>query len=320
VTTTAPRKRRAYDGPSPEERLVDDLIRLMESSDLPPWRRPWGGGQGAHRNLLSGHHCQGANPILLEIGSMMDGHTMPLWVGGAEAKKRGWWPRKGSRAVRIVRPQLNQREQTDANGSPVLDASGNAVIAAWVSFKLVCVFNAADLTSNDADASASLTEAIRDALGVAETAPDGARLEKAESALAAWTVPTDWGESRCAYLPSLDRIQMPFAESFSSREAFCSTWAHEMAHSTGHSSRLDRKLTSDPSTHDYEREELIAELASVLICYRLNIGCELQNHAAYLNHWVRMLREEGPRCLFKVLSDARKAADLIAPEAPAEEA
>jgi antirestriction protein ArdC len=48
----------------------------------------------------------------------------------------------------------------------------------------------------------------------------------------------------------------------------------------------------------------------------LEIGCQLQNHAAYLREWAQMLREE-PRSLFKVLSQARQAADLVAPEAGA---
>lgn len=61
----------------------------------------------------------------------------------------------------------------------------------------------------------------------------------------------------------------------------------------------------------------MAELAAVLICYRLQIGCQLENHAAYLKNWAQLLKEQ-PRSLFKVLSDARQAADLIAPETGAE--
>ena len=107
---------------------------------------------------------------------------------------------------------------------------------------------------------------------------------------------------------------MPEAEAFTSREAFAATWAHEQAHSTGHSSRLDRPMAGSFGSKAYAREELVAELAAVLIAYRLQIGCQLQNHAAYLKEWAELLREE-PRALFKVLSRARQAADLIAPEA-----
>jgi len=321
VTTTAPRKRKQHDGPSPEDCLINDLIALMESGELPPWRRGWQGEQGRHRNLISGHCYKGSNPVLLEVGSLLRGHTLPLWCGAAEAKARGWWPRRGSKATRIVRPQLNKREQTDSEGKPVVDADGSTVVSAWVSFKPVCVFNAGDLVGHDDETAATLAAAINEAVGTTElTPPPAARLEAAEAVLEAWPVPVLWGQQRCCYVPADDQIHMPDAAAFSTREAFCATWAHEQAHSTGHKSRLDRDLTAQMGTKVYAREELVAELAAVLICYRLQIGCQLENHAAYLKAWAGMLREEGARCLFKVLSDARKAADLIAPEAPAEEA
>ena len=311
---------RAYDGPSSEELLTADLVALMESSDLPPWRREWAGHQGEHRNLLSGHHYRGSNPILLELGSMLRGHTLPLWLGGAEAKARGWWPRKGSKAVRIVRPQLNKREQTDAAGQPVTGPDGSPLIAAWVSFKPVAVFNAADLVGHDEETAATLAEAIAAALGHTVEREPQARLEAAEAVLEAWPVPTSWGGAKACYSPTLDQIRMPAAEAFTTREAMAATWAHEQSHSTGHSSRLDRPMGGSFGSQAYAREELVAELSAVLICYRLQIGCRLENHAAYLKDWAQMLRDGGPRVLFQVLSDARKAADLIAPEPIAEEA
>jgi len=312
--TTAKHARKAYDGPSAEELLVADLVALMESSDLPPWRREWAGQQGEHRNLETGQPYRGANPILLELGSMLRGHTLPLWIGGAQAKAHGWWPRKGCKSVRIVRPQLNKREHQDDNGQPVTGPDGTALISAWVSYKPCAVFNAADLVGTDEAAESALQARIREAIGQPLELQPQARLAAAESVLEAWPVPTSWGGSRACYSPALDSIRMPEADAFTNREAFCATWAHEQAHSTGHSSRLDRPMASTFGSKAYAREELVAELAAVLISYRLQIGCQLENHAAYLKEWAQMLREE-PKALFKVLSQARQAADLIAPEA-----
>jgi antirestriction protein ArdC len=319
TTTTKARKRKTYDGPTSEELLVADLVNLMESSDLPPWRREWSGHQGEHRNLISGHCYRGANPILLELGAMMRGHTLPLWVGAAEAKGRGWWPRKGSKAVRIVRPQLNKREEKDESGQPKTGPDGTVLVAAWVSYKPCAVFNAADLVGHDEETAATLADAIAAALGQIEERAPQARLETAEAVLEAWPVPTIWGGVKACYSPSLDTIRMPAAEAFTTREAMAATWAHEQAHSTGHSSRLSRDTSGSFGSKAYAYEELVAELAAVLICYRLQIGCRLENHAAYLKDWAQILKEE-PKALFKVLSLARQAADLIAPEAPAEEA
>jgi antirestriction protein ArdC len=311
--------RKAYDGPTAEEALVADLVALMESSDLPPWRREWAGQQGEHRNLETGKPYRGANPILLELGSMLRGHTLPLWIGGAQAKAHGWWPRKGCKSVRIVRPQLNKREQQDDNGQPITGPDGSQLIAAWVSYKPCAVFNAVDLVGTDEAAEAALQARIREAIGQPLQLEPKTRLEAAEAVLEAWTVPTSWGGTRACYSPGLDQIRMPEPEAFTTREAFAATWAHEQAHSTGHSSRLDRPMGGTHGSKAYAREELVAELAAVLIAYRLQIGCQLQNHAAYLKEWAQLLREE-PRALFKVLSDARQAADLIAPEAIEEEA
>ena len=245
---------------------------------------------------------------------MLRGHALPLWIGGAQAKAHGWWPRKGCKSVRIVRPQLNKREEQDDNGQPVTGPDGTQLISAWVSYKPCAVFNAADLVGTDEAAEEALQARIREAIGQPLQLAPQARLETAEAVLEAWPVPTSWGGTRACYSPTLDQIRMPEAEAFTTREAFAATWAHEQSHSSGHSSRLDRPMGGTQGSKAYAKEELIAELAAVLIAYRLQIGCQLQNHAAYLKEWAQLLREE-PKVLFKVLSDARKAADLIAPEA-----
>jgi antirestriction protein ArdC len=69
----------------------------------------------------------------------------------------------------------------------------------------------------------------------------------------------------------------------------------------------------------YAREELVAELGAVLLGDRLEIGSEVSHHAAYLSHWVTMLRES-PRLLQEVLGEARRAADRIVAEPAVEPA
>ncbi len=176
------------------------------------------------------------------------------------------------------------------------------------------MFNAADLTSEDPAAEAALQAQITGALVAAGTPASAAiPLEHAESVLEAWDVPTVFGGAVACYSPEADRIAKPSAAAFVSREAYASTWAHEQIHSTGHRSRLDRCQSGVMGRTAYAREELVAELGAVLVCQRLQIGSDFQNHAAYLQHWVELLRET-PSVLFQVLSAARKAADLIAPE------
>ena len=300
--------------PSPEEVLLADVISLMESSDLPPWRKPWTPRSGDHRNPLSGSVYRGINPLLLELGLLMRGSTIRLWCGAAQAKQRQWCPQKGSRSVRIVRPQLNKRDQTNADGTPVLDSSGNPVVAAWISYKAATVFNMHDLKGMNAEAQSALDDFIATQLGDAPAVETSARLEAAEAHLESWPVPVSLGSATACYSSSLDRISMPQPADFISRENYCSTWLHEQAHSTGHSSRLNRPIGNRFGSDAYASEELVAEFASVLACLRLGIGYELEQHAAYMKSWTQHLKEGGAKALFKVLSEARQAADLIAPE------
>jgi antirestriction protein ArdC len=103
---------------------------------------------------------------------------------------------------------------------------------------------------------------------------------------------------------------MPARQQFASAEGLYATWAHEQVHSTGHSSRLARDLSNSFGSTGYAREELVAELGAFLICNRLEISSSTENHAAYLGHWAGVLKE-GPKVLFKALSDATKAANAI---------
>lgn len=87
-----------------------------------------------------------------------------------------------------------------------------------------------------------------------------------------------------------------------------------MIHSTGHASRLQRDLSGRFGSQAYAREELVAELGSVLLGDHLEIGSAIENHTACLGHWIELLKES-PQVLFQVLGEARRAVELVLPEA-----
>ena len=316
ATTTKTKKpatkaRKQYDGPTAEEKLCSELVQLLEAGTN-PWRRDWAasGAAGSHRNLLTGANYRGSNPAVLEMYSACRGFTLPLWLGGAQAKAKGWFPRKGSKGCYVLRPQLNKRELEDENGQPLLQPDGSPSVAAWVSYKPACVFNVADLVGGDEASQQALEAAIAAAMAGAVVKPEPERLATAETVLAAWPVPTTWAGDRAFYQPSADQITMPARAQFGTAAGLYATWAHEQAHSTGHQSRLARDLSGGFGSQQYAREELVAELAAFLICNRLGIPSAAENHAAYLGHWAGVLKE-GHKVLFKVLSDATKAANSI---------
>ncbi len=293
------------------------LIALLEAGTT-PWRREWDAAAGGHHvNLLSGRRYRGANPVLLTLGLHLRASALPYWCGFAEAKALGIFPRKGSKAVHVLRPQVHQRGESRLVEPGAADGQPSAAVErSWVSYRPVALFNAADL---EGEALEGLIQKRRQAEG-AVLRPEPERLAGAEAVLSGWPVPVSFGGDRACYLPVPDRIQLPDRSAFHSAGALYATWAHEVIHSTGHSSRLARDLSggmgeAGDGGRAYAREELVAELGAVLLGDRLEIGSAMANHAAYLGHWMELLKES-PRVLLQVLSDARKAADLVCPEAP----
>ena len=303
--------------PAAEDRLVSSLISLMERGTA-PWRREWDCQQGGHHvNLFSGRPYRGANPILLTIGLHQRGASVPYWCGVVEAKTHGLLPKRGSKAVIVLRPQVRRRRSVseDLAAPGLLPPAREEERCAdgreertWVRYLPVPLFNAEDL---EGEALQGLIRARVEAEQPSRRS-EPERLANAEAMLRAWPVPMDHRGARAYYNPQADHIQLPERRAFHSGAALYATWAHEALHSTGHPSRLGRDLSGAIGSEAYAREELVAELGAVLLGERLEIGSDVGNHAAYLAEWIRLLRQS-PSLLYKLLSEARQAADLICP-------
>lgn len=292
-----------------------DLISLMEAGTN-PWRRPWSGQAcGPQANLFSGRRYRGSNPALLLLGMQLRGSVLPWWCGFAEARAHGLALRRGSRGVPILRPLRLPSPPEPApeplpGGQPGQPPEAAATAApARMRYRPVVVFNAIDLQGEGLEA----LLASRRRAGRQAAMPESQRLEGAAAVLGRWPVPVDHGADQAAYHPDRDRITMPLQQDFHSPPAYLATLAHECIHSTGHPSRLGRDLAGGFGSAAYAREELVAELGAVLIGERLAIGSDTANHAAYLAHWVGLLRAQ-PSLLFALLAEAGRAADLIVPD------
>jgi antirestriction protein ArdC len=199
AASTTTRRRKKFSGPSPEEAMVRDLIELLEAG-VTPWRKPWDThGGGIHLNLLSGRAYRGGNPILLELGMAMRGASLPFWCGFAEAKKLGIAPRKGTKSVRILRPQLHSRQEEGEGGEQLLRS--------WASYRPVPVFNVCDLEGE------SLAGLIAARMPKACERPAIEPIATAEQLLQAWPVPVSWGGERACYSPCWARAKEPMTES-----------------------------------------------------------------------------------------------------------
>ena len=305
MTTATRSKSRAKpksNKPTPEEKLVEELITLMESGKQ-PWRKEWDCTNGGkQQNFLNHHFYTGQNPALLSFYQMSRGYPLPLWTGAGQLRPKNWRIRKGSKACYICMPSKYQVEVENTFGEKVKESRTGG-------FYFAPIFNVKDIEGE------GLNEYIARHQGEAEQPrPEPERMENCEKVFAEYhrreTLETQWTGERAYYSPSLDIVTMPERKKFHSAHALYSTWGHELAHSTGHSKRLKRDMSGSFGFHTYAKEELVAELSAFLIADELQINSDTQNHANYLQSWIKCLRKD-PSILKQSLKEAKAAKDYI---------
>jgi antirestriction protein ArdC len=116
------------------------------------------------------------------------------------------------------------------------------------------------------------------------------------------------------YTPALDSVTLPLMSQFTSAEGFYATAFHELAHATGHVSRLNREGVMDGKgvgSQRYSKEELVAEMTSAFLCAECDILPSVeQNSIAYVQSWASALNKD-PRMIVEAAGMAQKAADYI---------
>lgn len=185
----------------------------------------------------------------------------------------------------------------DENGKPVLDANGKKQM---VNVKLdrpkvfsAVVFNAEQIQGLPP-------------LETKTETPAWDRHERAENILQSMGVPITHDQSDGAfYRPSTDSIHLPDRSQFATADTYYATALHEAGHATGHKSRLDRDLTGKFGSESYAKEELRAEIASMMIGDELQIGHDPGQHAAYVKSWVKVLKED-PKEILRAAKDAEQ--------------
>ena len=118
---------------------------------------------------------------------------------------------------------------------------------------------------------------------------------------------------RAFYSPSADSITLPLLAQFKETAEYYSTAFHEMIHSTGHMSRLNRlEKTAFFGTEAYSKEELIAEIgASALVNHAgLETANSFRNNTAYVQNWLQVLKND-KKFIVSAAGKAEKAVDLI---------
>nr|NYT99498.1 DUF1738 domain-containing protein [Stenotrophomonas sp. SbOxS2] len=118
------------------------------------------------------------------------------------------------------------------------------------------------------------------------------------------------GGSQAFYRPMTDSIHLPQRSSFHSASDYYATALHELGHWTGFPTRLNRDQKGAFGSIDYAKEELVAEVSSMLMGERLGIGHDPTQHAAYVKSWIQILRDD-PRELFRAAAAAERVVEFL---------
>jgi antirestriction protein ArdC/phage/plasmid primase-like uncharacterized protein len=282
------------------ETVAEKLIEQMKQGTA-PWQKPWQAGDpGAVMpiNPTTGKRYKGINAIHL----MSQGHTDQRWMTYKQAAAVDAQVRKGEKGTPIQYWKFSD-EQTklDANGKPVLDAKGEP-IKQTVKLERPRVFFATVFNAEQIDGLPALQPRRQQ---------DWNPVERAEQILQASGAVIKHGEqNRAFYRPATDSIHLPDKGQFPTADNYYATALHELGHWTGHESRLDRDLVHPFGSEGYAKEELRAEIASMILGDELGIGHDPSQHVAYVASWVKAL-EEDPLEIFRAASDAEKIQDYV---------
>ena len=267
------------------EEITNTLVDAIKAGTA-PWTRPWRGRE-APKNI-SGREYSGINTLILTVkGLELDGGLDPRWMTYCQANERGMKIKKGAKGTHVTlwKPITEDYEQEEK-------------IVAVVQ-RFFTVFHASQVEGIDEYTPQPVNE-----IEAHETA------EKIISASRAEII---YGGGRAYYQPSTDSIHMPPKGDFINATGYYSVLLHELTHWTGHSSRLNRNITSGKYTQTYAREELVAEIGSMFISCAARIPQSdevFQNHASYVDSWLECIKND-PNAIFKAAADANRAADYI---------
>ncbi|EHL30985.1 TPA: DUF1738 domain-containing protein [Legionella pneumophila] len=279
----------------PYHQIVANQIIESLKGGTAPWLKPWEPGIGngqAPFNPVTGKRYRGINALYLMLNQSDDNR----WLTYKQAQSIDAQVRKGEKGTNIQYWKFNEeRVKEDETGRPVLDEQGNSV-KIQASLERPQVFYATVFHASQIENMPTLVT----------KEPEWSMVEKAEKLLLQSGAAIFHSESdKAFYILSSDSIHLPPKEQFKSAANYYATALHELGHWSGHPSRLDRDLGHPFGSEAYAKEELRAEIASMLLGAELGIGHDPSQHTAYIKSWIRVL-EDDPLEIFRASADAEK--------------
>ena len=308
-------KSSAYEKLTPQRKqLVDQVLANLEKGNL-FWTQGWVAA-GAPESAVTGKKYRGINNLYLSLVAMAENYGDNRWATFRQMEEKGWTFKKDEeghtlgkgKSVSVEYYEMRDKETKRRFDRSVLDGmtfdeqreymDKNVY---WLR-KFYRVFNCSLMDGVPAKEMPTID--VND------------RIEKAEAILDYWNANESkivYGGSQAFYRPSTDEVHLPEREKFKSTQSFYDTAFHEIGHSTGHESRLNRDLSGGFGSQSYAMEELRAEIASIFMAQDLGIEPSedrLQNNAAYIQSWKDEIKEN-PNALFTAIADADKIARYV---------
>ena len=277
-------------GGTPYSIITDRIIKVLESGTV-PWRKPWRGRNSMPCNAVSKRPYHGINLVLLSLSPFTD-HR---WLTLRQANQLGGHVRSGERAsIAVFWKQMVVDEEAEGEKKRSIPF-----------LRYYNVFNAEQCDDLPLpilmdDWHVELNQRIECAEQLIGTMPNPPRILE--------------GGSAACYRPRDDLVRIPKIQDFESPESYYATMFHELGHSTGHESRLNRPGVTGKAEFgscDYSREELVAELTSAFLCAEIGIdNSTLDQSAGYIHGWLAAFAGD-VKAVVVAAGQAQRAADYI---------
>lgn len=314
------------------QRFAEMLIKRMEEMQK-DWHKGWiGGGSmfGLPQNI-SGRTYEGSNAFLLFLHTAENGYKAPVYMTYGQLYKEGAHVLKGEKAVPVFKwgfsikdkdgKKVTEEEFHNMTDDEKKECKRRPFLKIYPEFNIDQT-NMSEVNKEKYDAVVSQFRKTD-----VPTITDGMYVNKAIDRMMEkqeWVckIQYDKEEKGAYYSPAKDIVVLPTKaqfrihpddpeECFKDGQEYYGTALHEMAHSTGHPSRLDRLKPAAFGSPEYAKEELVAELTSAMVGNTLGFDRRISdNNAAYLQNWTSALRKE-PKFIVTVMADVNKASRII---------
>lgn len=314
------------------QRFAEMLIKRMEEMQK-DWHKGWiGGGSmfGLPQNI-SGRTYEGSNAFLLFLHTAENGYKAPVYMTYGQLYKEGAHVLKGEKAVPVFKwgfsikdkdgKKVTEEEFDNMTDDEKKECKRRPFLKIYPEFNIDQT-NMSEVNKEKYDAVVSQFRKTD-----VPTITDGMYVNKAIDRMMEkqeWVckIQYDKEEKGAYYSPAKDIVVLPTKaqfrihpddpeECFKDGQEYYGSALHEMAHSTGHPSRLDRLKPAAFGSPEYAKEELVAELTSAMVGNTLGFDRRISdNNVAYLQNWTSALRKE-PKFIVTVMADVNKASRII---------